>query len=445
MIERRIVSPQVVLVGLALFSLYYLIRDLPGGQMMVLGYLTGVILLALILVGYEKWCFPLLMMTFFWAGLNVPLNERGQVFRWAVLGLATSVGIIVWLFKGKRLKFGAFHIFTAITVLVFLSSTMGSVNPSMTFLKVSTLALLFSYASIGVRLSYRNKEGVFLKGLKLCCEATVYISAFFYNVLHHPLYGNPNSLGAVMGVVVCPILVWSVVTERTGARIARTGLALALCGVLLYQSFARASFVSAVVSGSIVLLVTYRHRVLWFSAISITAAVMIGFISFSDYWKAPVKRMMYKGEESEMFQARRGTWKESIKMSGKNLIFGVGFGTAEGFSEGWRGGFSSSLNVRERGSSYLSVLEGVGITGCIPFAILLVLLLRRIWLVYHRLRRVRNPADPSLPMIAIVSGGLCHALFEDWLMAVGYYLCVFFWVLVFLLVDREDRLTVFRR
>jgi len=35
----------------------------------------------------------------------------------------------------------------------------------------------------------------------------------------------------------------------------------------------------------------------------------------------------------------------------------------------------------------------------------------------------------------VVISGLCHATFEDWLFAVGSYLCVYFWVFAFLLAD----------
>ena len=35
----------------------------------------------------------------------------------------------------------------------------------------------------------------------------------------------------------------------------------------------------------------------------------------------------------------------------------------------------------------------------------------------------------------VLAAGLVHAGFEDWLFAVGYYLCVFFWVLAFAFVD----------
>jgi hypothetical protein len=34
-----------------------------------------------------------------------------------------------------------------------------------------------------------------------------------------------------------------------------------------------------------------------------------------------------------------------------------------------------------------------------------------------------------------MAAGLVHAGFEDWLFAVGYYLCVFFWTLAFMFVD----------
>ena len=40
-----------------------------------------------------------------------------------------------------------------------------------------------------------------------------------------------------------------------------------------------------------------------------------------------------------------------------------------------------------------------------------------------------------MPAAAIVAAGLFHAMFEDWMFAVGYYLCVFFWAIAFIMVD----------
>ncbi|MGA8274545.1 MAG: hypothetical protein WB919_23515, partial [Candidatus Sulfotelmatobacter sp.] len=39
------------------------------------------------------------------------------------------------------------------------------------------------------------------------------------------------------------------------------------------------------------------------------------------------------------------------------------------------------------------------------------------------------------PFAMIIVAGLIHAGFEDWLFAPGSYLCVFFWVSAFLLID----------
>jgi hypothetical protein len=35
----------------------------------------------------------------------------------------------------------------------------------------------------------------------------------------------------------------------------------------------------------------------------------------------------------------------------------------------------------------------------------------------------------------VIFAGLIHAAFEDWLFAPGYYLCVFFWSVAFVLID----------
>jgi len=50
-------------------------------------------------------------------------------------------------------------------------------------------------------------------------------------------------------------------------------------------------------------------------------------------------------------------------------------------------------------------------------------------------RRTGDASSAALPIALVVIAGLVHAAFEDWLFAVGYYLCVFFWSLAFALND----------
>jgi hypothetical protein len=51
------------------------------------------------------------------------------------------------------------------------------------------------------------------------------------------------------------------------------------------------------------------------------------------------------------------------------------------------------------------------------------------------MRRTTIAHHCAVPLAVMVIAGMVHAFFEDWLFAVGYYLCVFFWVGAFWLVD----------
>jgi hypothetical protein len=51
------------------------------------------------------------------------------------------------------------------------------------------------------------------------------------------------------------------------------------------------------------------------------------------------------------------------------------------------------------------------------------------------LRQTQNLYSPVVPAATVVLAGLAHAAFEDWMFAVGNYVCVFFWSLAFILVD----------
>lgn len=49
--------------------------------------------------------------------------------------------------------------------------------------------------------------------------------------------------------------------------------------------------------------------------------------------------------------------------------------------------------------------------------------------------KTADPRNFSVPLAMVVLGALVHAFFEDWLFAVGSYLCVVFWMAAFVLVD----------
>jgi hypothetical protein len=73
--------------------------------------------------------------------------------------------------------------------------------------------------------------------------------------------------------------------------------------------------------------------------------------------------------------------------------------------------------------------------GVLPFIALVSVTASNIWKVCAWMKRTANPRHYSIPLAMVALAGLIHAGFEDWLFAVGYYLCVFFWVFAFALAD----------
>jgi len=106
-----------------------------------------------------------------------------------------------------------FHLTALFALTAALVSALVSPAPTTAALKVLGLFLLFLYSASGARLAFHGHEVNFTRGLLLGCEVVAYGSALFYLVLHIPVFGNPNALGAVMGVVVVPVLLWGLFVE----------------------------------------------------------------------------------------------------------------------------------------------------------------------------------------------------------------------------------------
>ena len=96
---------------------------------------------------------------------------------------------------------------------------------------------------------------------------------------------------------------------------------------------------------------------------------------------------------------------------------------------------SSSETAREHGSSYMTIAEWVGLLGVLPFVALIAVTVSNVWRVCAWMNRTLDPHHYSIPLAMVVLAGLVHAAFEDWLFAVGYYVCVYFWLCAFLLAD----------
>jgi O-antigen ligase len=305
----------------------------------------------------------------------------------------------------------------------------------MTILKALSLAALFIYASIGVRILWARNPEPFVRKLVRMAEGLVYFSAVCYFV-SLDVWGNPNSLGLIMGCICWPVLLWRSIIPAPRHEHARHFISLFICGALLVHSLARASILSASLVSVFLLLGTRRYRILLLG-MSLFAAILLSmFLVVPERFQDASETFVFKkGVHGNLADSRQKPWERSLHSFQEHPWLGLGFGAADNSAE-WRLDYITQGQLtRERGSSYLTLLETTGILGILPFALLLLALIREIWRVFLWLRRSGKVNQPAIVAAAIILGGLVNAFFEDWMFAAGYYFCVIFWVLAFSLRD----------
>jgi O-antigen ligase len=434
----------LLLIPVLAAALFWMAETRPG-YFTNLTYLGGILLLEMVAVAvwhYEKVFLVALMLAFLWAGSNLPMAGVGGGVRWVFLFTGALVGVVKWVGHEKRLHFGALHLVAFLCVLSAAVSSMVSNRTQISLLKAASLLLLFLYGSCGARVAVAGRESAFFRGLLNACEATSYLSGFLYIVLHFELYGNPNSLGAVMGVVIIPVLLWGVlVTEDKYLRHRRT-VALCLAAYLLYFSISRAGILACGVAFTVGCLAAHRERLLIkgaFAVVLLTAAIAVLQPAQYDALVSSITQdVLFKGKPEEgLLGSRKSPWQDSLDVIKDSPWFGSGFGTDQ--MPGRLRGDSVIATLggtnREHGNSYLALLQYVGLLGVVPFTILLFLVMRLISRALGEVRRSRNIQHYAFPLALICLAGLIHAFFEDWLFAVGYYLNVLFWTSAFLLAD----------
>jgi O-antigen ligase len=390
---------------------------------------------------YRERFFPLLLVVFLWAGTALPLNAVWTSGRWLVLAVGALAGLLVYI-RDQRLSFATFHLLALFCVVAAAVSAAVSAYPSLALLKATSLLLLFLYGSFGARMAVIGREANFFSQLLLGCELLVYVTAVSYFIFQFEVLGNPNSLGAVMGVAAAPILLWGIqVSQRSITRWRRT-FAFALALLLLFSSYARAGIAAAVVS-CILICVALRRYGLLFRVVGVALLLAAFVAAVVPLNQRPPESLtsafVYKGRrEDGILGSRRSVWDLTVSAIEEHPWLGSGFGTSRTSSEVVQqsGNFESLREAtREHGNSYLAITEWVGFLGGIPFFALVILVAVNVGRALAQMRRTGNVFSPTIPLAGVLAAGLVHAAFEDWLFAAGYYLCVFFWALAFIMID----------
>lgn len=407
-------------------------------------YISGIVLLELLLAAvyfYRRVFFPAVLISFLFAGLNLPVGPGWTTARWLFLGVGAGVGVIMVALQGTR-KYGLFHAFALLAVTTALVSAAVSPYPMTALMKCASLLLLFVYTASGVRVTVTGRENQFFTGLLLGAEIFVAVIMGFY-LIGIAAMGNPNALGAVMGVFAAPILLWGVMLNERRWLHWRHTLAYSACLYLVLLSRSRAGIAAVAFSFVLYTVCLRRYRLLMqgLGIGIILAATLAIFVPeyFSTRVQSFTADVVHKGNlEDNIFASRVSPWQATLDTIHEHFWFGTGFGTTDTGADATEhlGRLASSSDIStEHGSSYLALASWVGILGLAPFFLLLTMLLKKTFETFVWMLRTRNPAHPSVPLAVLVLAGLLHAGFEDWLFAPGNYLCVYFWSMAFILVD----------
>ncbi len=104
-------------------------------------------------------------------------------------------------------------------------------------------------------------------------EGLVYFSAICYSA-SFAVWGNPNSLGLIMGCICWPVLLWQFILPVTRQGSPRRFIALFLCGALLVLGLSRASMIAALLTSIFLLVGARRYRTL-LAGLSLFMAILL--------------------------------------------------------------------------------------------------------------------------------------------------------------------------
>lgn len=431
-------------VSCALPILLYFAYSRPGyfTSPMLLGWLLGAEAMLVAAWLYRRIFLPVVLLAFLFAGSSLPLGGMWVAGRWFFLALGAAMGSFV-LLKERVHHFTLFHALAIVAAVTALVSAAVSHYAEFALLKALSLVLLFAYAGTGARLAASGREVRFTKGLLLGCEIFVGAMGVFY-LFGVEAMGNPNSLGATMSVFAAPILLWSTLTDDTRAIHHRRMLLFGVAAYLTWYSHSRSALLALFMSCSLLCLSLRKYKLFTNGIIILlicgTAAAIFKPDTFWLTLRSTSNTVLYKDRDADLgvFASRQTPWQHAMQSIHKHLWFGSGFGTTDNGldASAHLSNFSTIEGVTsENGSSYLSILSWVGVVGVLPFGLLVLSLLAKVVRTCLWMLNTASPYHLAIPLAMVTFAGLIHAGFEDWLFAPGYYLCVFFWSMAFILVD----------
>ncbi len=192
--------------------------------------------------------------------------------------------------------------------------------------------------------------------------------------------------------------------------------------IILLLTYSRASMFSLICGAVIFLILTKKWNTL---AYSISVALLIFFmIYFSPTFSKKANQLINK-DFPTFFSSREWLWEPSYRAALSDGIAGLGYGISNQdiIVSGTGSHYEGERYVREKGNSFLALIEEVGIIGLILFILHLGYLLK----MHSKDKAEQPPSILHQPssiiissiIIAVLAALLIHSQFEAWIVGVG--------------------------
>jgi len=411
--------------------------------------MASVGLLMLILVMRSPYRLPVLLLVLCLLSADShihPLKILALKLRWAVFGALVFKELGSWAFtKQLRVRLTSTHLTVLAFLLLTLSSSLYSVEPSLTFQRSVSLIMFF----VAVFLYFWRQTASEESRLDLVRFAAKLTPLLYLGELAYSLWssgsawsggrlraisGNPNGLGLLV-MLTMPLLFWWLLTDRTrkglGPLIYQGG-GLLLGFLLLLLSGSRASMLGL---GGALLIITFRLAPRYF--LGLTFVVLTGMLSVlalgeRDLQVPEAGRFQALTERLEHpdLGGRSEAWTLALQTGWERPIFGHGFGaTEETFGR---------LEFKEHFGVYphnflLHTFIDLGFLGLSLVVILHASLLHKALAAMAPRNAQRDHGLPVL-MAGLYLAGILNASFESWMFSAGSPGAFPFWLAAMLTI-----------
>ena len=201
-------------------------------------------------------------------------------------------------------------------------------------------------------------------------------------------------------------------------------LVLLLLNLLfLILTYSRAAILVLVIGTVVFIILNKKWNLLIYS--SAVALLILCLIWFTPYLKEKANELVKK-DFPEFYSSRQWLWEPSYNAALSGGLTGLGYGIShpEIIVEGTGSHYDNGRYIREKGNSFLALIEETGVIGFILFLVPVGYILMRQSSIQHPASGIQHPASGiRYPVSAILPASilalLLHSQFEAWMVGVG--------------------------